>query len=52
MISDDDDDDDDDDAKISKSLIKKDIENGVKIKSKDSLKWKKKIKTENHIKNQ
>ena len=47
MISDDDD-DDDDDAKISKSLIKKDIE----IKSKDSLKWKKKIKTENHIKNQ
>ena len=40
MISDDDDDDDDDDDnddKITKSLIKKDIES----KSKDSLKWKK-----------
>ena len=46
MISDDDDDDDDDDdAKISKSLIKTDIE----IKGKDRLKWKK-IKPENHIK--
>ena len=44
MISDDDN-DDDDDAKISKLLIKTDIE----IKGKDRLKWKK-IKPENHIK--
>ena len=38
---------DDDEAKISKSLIKTDI----KIKNKNNLKWKK-IKTENHTKNQ
>ena len=37
--------DDDDEAKISKSLIKTEI----KIKNKDNLKWKKKIKTEKTI---
>ena len=36
---------DDDEAKISKSLIKTEI----KIKNKDNLKWKKKIKTEKTI---
>ena len=43
---------DDDEAKISKSLIKTDIE----IKNKNNLKWKTKKKpqktTENHTKNQ
>ena len=38
---------DDDEAKISKLLIKTDIE----IKNKNSLKWKQ-IKKENHTKNQ
>ena len=39
---------DDDKAKISKSLIKTDIE----IKNKNNLKCKKKTKTENHVKTQ
>ena len=38
---------DDDETEISKSLIKTEID----IKSKNNLKWKKKIKTENHTQN-